>query len=124
MKYAAYLDEDKDPRAQRVLQQTSSQSQMAAIEQHLGLNKDGTQSVDLPRKSRQTLDYLQLTKQQQDAQRKAKRHKKAEDDSEESSDEDGSQNFEIMFPEPNEAEMIHPVQDTNKLEENKEQEAN
>jgi len=32
MKYAAYLDEDKDPRAQRMLQQTSSQSQMAAIE--------------------------------------------------------------------------------------------
>jgi len=79
----------------------------------------------LPRKSRQTLDYLQLTKQQQDAQKKAKKHKKAEDDSEESSDEDGSQNFEIMFPEPNEAEMINPpIKDTNKLEENKEQEAN
>lgn len=64
MKYAAYLDEDKDPNKQRLVQKTSSQNQMAAIEEHLGLNKDGTRSVDLPRKSRQTLDYIQLTKQQ------------------------------------------------------------
>lgn len=97
---------------------------MAAIEEHLGLNKDGTRSVDLPRKSRQTLDYLQLTKQQQDAQKKAKKHKKAEDDSEESSDEDGSQNYEIMYPEPNVAETINQINDPNKLEERKEQEAN
>ena len=102
MKYAAYLDEDKDPRAQSAkLLKGSSSNQFAAIEEHLGLNKDGMQNDNLPRKSRQTLDYIQIAKQQAEQQKKAKKHKKAEDDSEESSDEEG-QNFEILYPEQSE----------------------
>lgn len=54
--------------------------------------------------------------------KKAKKHKKAADDSEESSDEDGSQNYEIMFPEPNEGEEIQQINKKNNLEEHKEQE--
>ena len=67
MKYAAYLDEDKDPRSQTSkMPKGSSQNQFAAIEEHLGLHKEGAQAGDLPRKSRQTLDYLQIAKQQQE----------------------------------------------------------
>ena len=63
MKYAAYLaDEDKDPRAQKYFIQNNSVNQMSTIEEQLGLNADATKSVDLPRKSRHTLDYIHLTK--------------------------------------------------------------
>lgn len=125
MKYAAYLDEEKDHRSQKKLVKINSTNQLAAIEEHLGINQDGAKSVDLPRKSRQTLDYLQLTKQQQEQQKKVKKHKKAEDDSEESSDEEAEQNFEIMFPEPNEGEIVNQmINNQEKFEENKEQEGN
>ena len=55
MKYAAYLDDDKDNRAQKLaaanaanMQKTNSSAQMAHIEAYLGINPDGTKSAELP----------------------------------------------------------------------------
>lgn len=64
MKYAAYLDEDKDPnsKSKKMLSGTSS-NQFALIEEHLGLHNEGADFDALPRKSRQTLDYIQIAKQ-------------------------------------------------------------
>lgn len=62
MKYAAYLDEDKDPRSQKnQFLNAGPNNQMAAIEAYLGVGQDGANPEDLPTKSRHTLDYLHLT---------------------------------------------------------------
>lgn len=110
MKYAAYLDEDKDPnsKSKKMLSGTSS-NQFAMIEEHLGLHDGGTDFDQLPRKSRQTLDYIQIAKQQQEQQKKVKKHRKGGDDSEESS-EDEANNIEILYPDQNHDEQAIPHQ--------------
>ena len=100
MKYAAYLDEDKDPNLKSRQLNTGASNQYELVEERLGVY-EGADLRSLPRKSRQTLDYLLITKQQQEANKKVKKPKKSNDDSEESSD-DEPQNFEILYPEQSE----------------------
>lgn len=61
-KYYAYIDDDNKDRNQ--MPKADSWSKMAQIEQQLQEQADGTRSVDLPSKSRHTLDYLNLQKEQ------------------------------------------------------------